>query len=123
MRRTCGAAAIIRCYFDATQMSVIPGPSASRGEITLQPTYFTSSLYVNPCRQDLAALIEKFTRKYIDTNPEHPFTLFKAVWTELGWSWLHFKVFDARARDSFLHVTLRIICGTMVSFGFDIANA
>jgi hypothetical protein len=103
-------------------MSVIPGPSASRGEITLQPTYFTSSLYVNPCRQDFAALIQKFTEKYLETSPKLPFALFKSVWSELGWSWLHFKVFDARARDSFLHVTLRIFCGMIPVCTIDRTN-
>lgn len=90
-------------------MSTSAGPSASRGDITLQPSYFTSSLYVEPLREDISSLITLYAQQYSQTNP--PFALFKRLWTELGWSWLHFKVFDPRARESFLRVTQRLFLG------------
>ncbi|OSX67483.1 hypothetical protein POSPLADRAFT_1128051 [Postia placenta MAD-698-R-SB12] len=93
-------------------MSTSAGPSASRGDITLQPSYFTSSLYVEPLREDISSLITLYAQQYSQTNP--PFALFKRLWTELGWSWLHFKVFDPRARESFLRVTQRLFLERMV---------
>ncbi|KAI0639515.1 hypothetical protein C8Q77DRAFT_1081655 [Trametes polyzona] len=87
-------------------MSIIPEPSISRGEVTLQPGYFTSSLYVDPLREDLATLITSFAEQY---NPNtRPFELFKKLWKEQGWSWLHLRVHDGRSRQSFLKVTERL---------------
>ena len=92
-------------------MSVVPGPTASRGGIVVQPTYFTSSLYVDPCREDIEALIQEFSRKYHE-NPIHSFGQFKSIWVSSGWQWMHFKVFDAYARNTFLRVTIRLFMGT-----------
>jgi hypothetical protein len=86
-------------------------PSAGRGEITLQPSYFTSSLYVDPLRHDIQHLIHVFTEQYLQSQTPLPFLLFKKVWAMQGWTWIHFKVFDARARDSFLRVTARLFIG------------
>ncbi|KAH9950433.1 hypothetical protein B0H21DRAFT_723363 [Amylocystis lapponica] len=94
-------------------MSTSPAPSASRGEITLQPSYFTSSLYVEPLRQDIARLVDQFSQQYAQA-PAHPFALFKQLWTELGWCWVHFNVFDGRARESFISVTERLFLERMV---------
>ena len=91
-------------------MSFVPGPSASRGGITVQPTYFTSSLYVDSCREDIEALLQEFSKKYHET-PIHSFSLFKSIWVSSGWQWMHFKVFDAYARDAFLRVTIRLFMG------------
>ncbi|KAH9937044.1 uncharacterized protein B0H18DRAFT_1081338 [Fomitopsis serialis] len=72
-------------------MSTAAGPSAVRGDITLQPSYFTSSLY------------------YVETwPPTQPFALFKRLWSDQGWCWLHLKVLDARARETFVNVTERL---------------
>lgn len=92
-------------------MSFVPGPSATRGEITVQPTYFTSSLYVDACRGDIETLVHEFSQKYHE-NRERSFSLFKSIWVSSGWQWIHFKVFDAYARDSFLKVTIRLFMGT-----------
>jgi len=91
-------------------MSFVPGPSASRGGIVVQPTYFTSSLYVDSCREDVEALLQEFSKKY-DESPVHSFSLFKSIWISSGWQWMHFKVFDAYARDAFLKVTARLFMG------------
>ena len=97
-------------------MSVVPGPSASRGGIIVQPTYFTSSLYVDPCREDIEKLVQEFSQKYHE-NPVHSFSLFKSIWISSGWQWMHFKVFDAYARDAFLKVTIRLFMGAFSRIG------
>ena len=95
----------------ASTMSFVPGPSASRGGIIVQPTYFTSSLYVDSCREDIETLVQEFSQKYHE-DPVHSFSLFKSIWISSGWRWMHFKVFDAYARDAFLRVTIRLFVGT-----------
>lgn len=92
-------------------MSTSPTPSAIRGDITLQPSYFTSSLYVDLLRDDISYLISTFSQRYKRDRPAHPFACFKEVWKEQGWSWLHFKVFDGRARHSFISITERLFIG------------
>ncbi|EPQ60515.1 hypothetical protein GLOTRDRAFT_135187 [Gloeophyllum trabeum ATCC 11539] len=89
-------------------MSLAPSPSVSRGTIILQPSFFTSSLYVNPLREDILHLIRLFIEQYLQTRPTQPFALFKEIWNSQGWTWLHFKVFDVRTRDTFLQVTARL---------------
>lgn len=183
-------------------MSTEPAPSAARGDITLQPSYFTSSLFVNPLRQDIAKLVQAYAHAYLgatrrdfsaDTSagvggsngqeqqqeepsgpslqvdnastvgpvngadtvmsdavpvtqpttlsgdasstgacvppppgseqppstsptlPSQPFALFKQLWDSQGWSWLHFKVLDARARESFVTVVSRLFSGNVVT--------
>ncbi|KAI0348534.1 hypothetical protein BDW22DRAFT_1424690 [Trametopsis cervina] len=174
-------------------MSTDPAPSVTRGDITLQPAYFTSSLFVDPLRGDIAKLVQNFTQAYLqghvavrsvngersaagmgpdenvsmqvtgeggrtatatnrsfETTPSadatqsnstlvpiatsvlgmadespatggrsssaevpaslhpQPFELFKQLWRTQGWSWLHLRVFDGRARESFVTVVLRL---------------
>ena len=93
-------------------MSTSPPPPVSRGDLTLQPAFFTSSLFVNPLREDIAHLVRLFAEKYLSSDLKQPFALFKKIWAEQGWTWFHFKVFDARARDKFVSVTLRLFTGT-----------
>ncbi|KAI0778298.1 hypothetical protein BD413DRAFT_601085 [Trametes elegans] len=87
-------------------MSTALEPSATRGAITLQPSYFTSSLYVNPLREDISALIAAFSEQY--TEIIRPFELFKKLWSEQGWIWLHLRVHDGRARQALLRTTERL---------------
>ncbi|KAI0669784.1 hypothetical protein C8Q78DRAFT_144601 [Trametes maxima] len=87
-------------------MSIAPEPSVSRGDITIQPSYFTSSLYVNPLREDISTLIRAFSVQCEKTM--RPFELFKQLWIEQGWSWLHLRIHDGRARQSFIKVTERL---------------
>ena len=91
-------------------MSFLPGPSASRGGIIVQPTYFTSSLYVDSCREDIETLVQEFSQKYHE-DPVRSFNLFKSIWISSGWQWMHFKVFDAYARNAFLKVTIKLFMG------------
>ncbi|EPT03885.1 hypothetical protein FOMPIDRAFT_1046365 [Fomitopsis schrenkii] len=91
-------------------MSTAAGPSATRGDLTLQPSYFTSSLYVEPLREDVTTLVNLFAQRYVETwPPTEPFALFKRIWSEQGWCWLHFRVLDARSREAFVNVTERIL--------------
>ncbi|KAG6381037.1 hypothetical protein JVT61DRAFT_5433 [Boletus reticuloceps] len=88
-------------------MSVAPSPSSSRGEIILQPAYFTSSSFVHPARADIDSLLQLYSHQYTPTT-SHPFTLFKDIWQAQGWPWIQFKVFDARSRAAFLKVVMRL---------------
>lgn len=85
--------------------------SASRGEVVLQPNYFTSSIYVNALRDDISTLIFHYHEAYSQPDVTKPFSLFKDIWVKLGWPWLHFKVFDSRSRQTFLEVTARLFLG------------
>ena len=91
-------------------MSFVPGPSASRGGIVVQPAYFTSSLYADSCRGDIETLVQEFSQKCHE-SPIRSFSLFRSIWDSSGWQWMHFKVFDAYARDAFLRVTIRLFVG------------
>ena len=54
-------------------MSTDPAPSVARGDITLQPSYFTSSLFVNPLRQDIVRLIQTYAHAYLHpVSANHP---------------------------------------------------
>ena len=94
-------------------MEVAPSSSASRGDVVLQPTYFTSSIYVNLFRGDLSTLILKYHEAYSHAGTLKPFLLFKVVWMSMGWHWLHFKIFDNRSRQTFLEVTIRLFLGEL----------
>jgi len=92
-------------------MSITPASSASRGELILQPNYFTSSVYVKALRHDISILILKYHEIYSQSASGTPFNLFKGLWLGQGWNWLHFKVFDDRSRQTFLDITFRLFLG------------
>lgn len=89
-------------------MSLAPTHTTSRGQVVLQPTYFTCSLFVDPAREDIDHLIRVYAERYARSPFPQPFVLFKDIWNDYGWTWLHFKVFDARSRDAFLKVTMQL---------------
>ncbi|KAG0704341.1 hypothetical protein DFH29DRAFT_1068062 [Suillus ampliporus] len=89
-------------------MSLAPTHTTPRGQVVLQPAYFTSSLFVDPAREDINHLVRVYTERYGRSPPHQPFVLFKDIWSSHGWTWLHFKAFDARSRDAFLKVTMRL---------------
>jgi Small nuclear RNA activating complex (SNAPc), subunit 1 len=97
-------------------MRVAPSPSSAKGEVRLQPSYFTSSLYVNPFREDVSRLIEAFRTQYLHLRPTQPFSLFKSIWNAQGWKWVHLRVFDARAREAFLKVSVRVFLGVYCAY-------
>ncbi|KAN0100487.1 hypothetical protein V8E55_000471 [Tylopilus felleus] len=88
-------------------MSVAPSPSSSRGEIVLQPAYFTSSPFVHAARADIDSLVQQYAQQYAHSL-DRPFALFKEIWQSQGWSWIQFNVFDARSRAAFLRVMMRL---------------
>ncbi|KAG6818067.1 hypothetical protein H0H87_009222 [Tephrocybe sp. NHM501043] len=93
---------------------VVPAPSGSRGELILQPNYFTSSIFVKTVRDDITTLIHSYHERYTKSPPTQPFALFKTLWAEQGWSWMHFMVFDDRPRESFLNMVHRLFLERMV---------
>ncbi|ETW86933.1 hypothetical protein HETIRDRAFT_240617, partial [Heterobasidion irregulare TC 32-1] len=93
-------------------MSLTPSPSTGRGDLILQPSYFTSSLFVNPYRADVQRLLDLYAAEYAPPAP--PFALFKRVWKSQGWLWMHLKVFDDRSREAFLRVATRLFVERLV---------
>lgn len=99
-------------------LQLSPSTSAQRGEATVQPAYFTSSAFVDALRDDLQTLVKIYSEKYNEhlntprqVNDIKPFGLFKEVWSGLGWQWLHLKILEPRARESFLSTVLRLFIG------------
>ena len=93
------------------RMHPAPSSLAGRGDVVLQPIYFTSSIYVKAFRDDLSMLILRYHEAYSQSGCPKAFALFKTVWMTMGWHWLHFKVFDSRSRQTFLEVTIRLFLG------------
>jgi hypothetical protein len=96
-------------------MSLAPTPSATRGDLILQPPFFTSSLFVDPFRVDIERLIDLFVQEYPD-HAARPFALFKRLWEDQGWTYMHLKIFDARTRHTYLTVACRLFVGVYFSF-------
>ncbi|KAH9162784.1 hypothetical protein EDB89DRAFT_2116574 [Lactarius sanguifluus] len=94
-------------------MSLAPTPSGSRGDLTLQPPFFTSSLFVNPFREDIDRLTDLFVQEFTDVVTQ-PFALFKRLWEEQGWTYMHLKVFDARTRHTYLTIACRLFVERLV---------
>jgi hypothetical protein len=93
-------------------MSVVPSSSAKKGEVVVQPAFFTSSLYVHPLREDIGALMRAYFEAWTRApTREKPFTVFKQVWSGIGWPWLHFKTLEDRSRDRFSDITMRLFLG------------
>lgn len=107
----------------SSTMALRPAPSASssaRGETTIQPAHFTSSLFINALREDIDLLITTYLQSYANTDHRdalfNPYSSFKDVWKSFGWQWLHLKVIESRARDSFLSSVLRLFLGRSSTF-------
>ncbi|KAF8203180.1 beta-glucan synthesis-associated protein-domain-containing protein [Pholiota molesta] len=71
-----------------------PASSTSRGDLVLQPNYFTSSVYVKALRDDISTLVLRYHEAYNQPGVTQPFALFKTVWSDMGWNLLQFRVFD-----------------------------
>ncbi|TFK77252.1 hypothetical protein BDN72DRAFT_754013 [Pluteus cervinus] len=82
--------------------------TTGRGELALQPGYFSSSAFVKAFRDDITSLIHAYHDSYGKETQIQPFQLFKQLWVSLGWKWLHFSVPEDRARDAFLHTACRL---------------
>jgi hypothetical protein len=93
-------------------MKAGPSLSVKRGSTVLDPGYFTSQAYVERLRGDIVALTDEFEKQYRELEDKtKPFTLFKDIWQEQGWSWLHLRFTENRGRESFLKVSLRLFLG------------
>ncbi|KAI0257680.1 hypothetical protein BJV78DRAFT_1164326, partial [Lactifluus subvellereus] len=88
-------------------MSLAPSPSAARGDVTIQPPFFTCSLFVIPFRADIEQLTDLFIQEYA-ADSTRPFALFKRIWQEQRWTYMHLKVFDPRPRHVYLTVACRL---------------
>ena len=89
----------------------------AKGEPSIQPAYFTSDIFVDALRKDVLELGQTFAEEYSvrrtdgeQPNPR-PFRLFKTIWARDGWQWLHLKILEARPREAFVSVVLRIFLG------------
>jgi hypothetical protein len=99
-------------------MSLAPTPSATRGDLILQPPFFTSSLFVDPFRADIERLIDLFVQEHA-VHAARPFALFKRLWEEQGWTYMHLKIFDARTRHTYLAVACRLFVGVYFLYCMD----
>ncbi|KAH6916883.1 hypothetical protein BKA70DRAFT_1417668 [Coprinopsis sp. MPI-PUGE-AT-0042] len=89
-------------------MALYAAPSPSHADPVIQPSFYTSSIYVDAFKADIEALVTEFHSRYIVETSKPPFSLFKEIWHSQGWKWLHFKVLDDRSRESYLHVSFRL---------------
>ena len=82
----------------------------------LTPAFYTSSLFVNPLREDVKGLGSEFERKCLEQDPvsSSPFTLFKSLWKEQGWDVLHLKCMEPRSRAEFLKTIHRVFLGEYI---------
>ncbi|KAI5831985.1 hypothetical protein K523DRAFT_371012 [Schizophyllum commune Tattone D] len=80
----------------------------SRADVILQPNYFTSDIYIAQLEEDLQSLVQVFEEERKAQPNASPFRVFREVWSAEGWPFLHYRVFDARSRETFLKTTLRI---------------
>ncbi|KZO89656.1 hypothetical protein CALVIDRAFT_603504 [Calocera viscosa TUFC12733] len=89
-------------------MSLAPTTIVRGAPPALQPYYYTSSLFVEPLRADIADLLGKF-KDAVNAKPdgESPFQQFKRIWIETGWKWVHLLVLEERARKTFIEVVER----------------
>lgn len=111
--RVCGESGTAKSPLINIVMSIhaAPASSTSRGDLVLQPNYFTSSVYVKALRDDISTLVLRYHEAYNQPGVTQPFALFKTVWSDMGWNWLQFRVFDSRSRHTFLEVTTRLFLG------------
>jgi hypothetical protein len=96
-------------------MAIVPTSTAKKGEVVLQPAFFTSSFFVDPFKGDLGALTLTYHEAW---QKEHeggqPFTVFKHVWIDMGWPWMQFKTLEDRSRHQYLGVTMRLLFGLSI---------
>src|ERR1700761_2754255 len=93
-------------------MSLQVLPNYPRGELIVDPNFYTSTLFVDPLRQDIQNLLESFKEKYLSsTPPRRVFSLFQDVWNTQGWNYFHLSVIEDVDRDVFLTTTFRLFTG------------
>ncbi|KZT57862.1 hypothetical protein CALCODRAFT_433621 [Calocera cornea HHB12733] len=96
-------------------MSLAPTTIVRGAPPALQPYYFTASLFVEPLRADIADLLAKFKDAVTARpDPESPFQLFKRLWIETGWKWVHLLVLEERGRKTFIGTVERCFLGERI---------
>ena len=63
-----------------------------------------------PSALDIEWLINLFVQEHA-LHAARPFALFKRLWEEQGWTYMHLKIFDARTRHTYLTVACRLFVG------------
>jgi hypothetical protein len=68
---------------------------------------------VEQVREDISNLVTTFADAYASEplEPRKPFTFFKKIWENKGWSLVHLRVLDPRGRAAFLHTVVRLFVG------------
>lgn len=85
------------------QLQPVQQDVAQAGEdVEMTPAVASLSTGAEECSRSLSAVSQ-------------PFAYFKQVWKDLGWPWLHFKVLDGRARETFIRTVLRCFSGAWLS--------
>ncbi|KDQ19903.1 hypothetical protein BOTBODRAFT_51276 [Botryobasidium botryosum FD-172 SS1] len=81
----------------------------------LQPFYYSSSLFVDPVKQDIDNLLTAFTGDYTagaadaaSTVLAKPFPHFKSIWKAQKWDYAHLLVLDPRGRIAFVDTVTRL---------------
>jgi hypothetical protein len=94
-------------------MSLAVKPNILRGDLVLDPLYYTSATFVDPLRKDIEQLLQTFKVQYTSTlPPRRVFSLFKEIWRSSGWRFLHLSVLEDFDRDSFTLTVFRLFLGS-----------
>jgi len=96
-------------------VSLAPTTQLYRASPIVQPFYYSSSLFVDPLRQDINRLLSDFTRAYAAGATEStptvvakPFSHFKTIWKAQRWDYAHLLVLDPRGRIAFIDTVTRL---------------
>ncbi|KAG8905580.1 hypothetical protein FRB99_008638 [Tulasnella sp. 403] len=76
---------------------------------TLIPLFYTSNLFVDALREDVRDLLTAFEDRFA-AGPDgtKPFPLFRSIWAEKDWNWLHLKCSEPHSRIDFLKTVFRV---------------
>lgn len=95
----------------------------SSATVAFLPIYYTSESFVEPLREDVSALLDAFATQLSDAETSlAPFTLFKTIWKEQGWNYIHLKCLESRSRVTFLKTVFRVFIGEDDLLCFDVYN-
>ncbi|KAG8862977.1 hypothetical protein FRB96_000397 [Tulasnella sp. 330] len=92
-------------------IQLAPAPSQGRGAtaLALLPIYYSSESFVEPLRADVSALLNTFASNFSKgASLPFPFTLFKTIWKENGWNFMHLKCTESKSRVAFLETVFRV---------------
>lgn len=100
-------------------MSLAVKPNFPRGEVILDPLFYSSAPFVEPLRRDIDELLQTFKSQYEATHaPRRVFSLFKNLWISSGWRLLHLSVLEDLDRDAFTLTVFRLFLGKFLVFSY-----